>query len=177
MSAQFAEVHRRKHLLAHVLVAAGARVWPGVVLGRSGETATGFFADFGIPTDPNPDDLEKLTDEMARLIGAPNAFREEQLSAADAREKFLGQPWKLHQISVIGEFDRSVRCSNLNGVLDVCDCGLKAPQNVRELHPEKFLLTDFEPVSWDFRGKTHRFTRISGELFPAVDACECCRPD
>ena len=177
MSAELAELHRRKHLLAHVLVAAGARVWPGAVLGRSGETASGFFADFGIPTDPDLDDLEKLTNQMARLISEATAFREERWSASAAREKFTGQPWKLHQISVITEVEPEIRCSNLEGVLDVCDCALKKTHSLRELHPEKFLLTDFEPVTWEHRGKTHRFTRVSGELFPAAAPCECCQPD
>ena len=177
MSAEFAELHRRKHLLAHVLVAAGARVWPGVVLGRSGETASGFFADFGIPTDPNADDLEKLTDEMARLISETHGFHEEEWSAAHARERFSDQPWKLHQIAVIAENSATIRCSNLDGVLDVCDCVLKTPQHLRELHPEKFWLTDIEPVNWENRGRVHRFTRVSGELFPPVNGCACCRPD
>ncbi|HEY9155962.1 MAG TPA: hypothetical protein VIM69_12570 [Opitutaceae bacterium] len=177
MSEDFADVHRRKHLLAHVLVAAGTRVWPGVILGRSGETASGFFADFGIPTDPHAHDLEKLTDEMARLISETSAFHEERLSPTSALEKFSAQPWKRHQISVIAERDAQICLSNLEGVIDVCDCALKNPQRLRELHPEKFLLTDIEPVTWEFRGKRHRFTRVSGELFPAVKGCDCCRPD
>jgi threonyl-tRNA synthetase len=177
MSATFTELHRRKHLLAHVLVAAGARVWPRVLLGRSGETASGFFADFGIPTDPHPDDVEKLTDEMARLISETKVFHEERLSPVAALEKFSDQPWKRHQISALAEFNPHIRLSNLDGVVDVCDCALKGPQSLRALHPEKFLLTDIEPVNWEFRGKTHRFSRVSGELFPAVQACDCCRPD
>lgn len=177
MSAEFADLHRRKHLLAHLLVAAGARVWPGVVFGRSGETASGFFADFGVPTAPNTEDLEKLTDEMARLIREAKTFGEERLTAAVALEKFPDQPWKQHQIAVLAESDRQIRLSNLDGVMDVCDCALKDASALQRLHPEKFLLTDFEPVRWEFRGRTHRFTRVSGELFPAVTPCECCQPD
>lgn len=177
MSVEFNEFHRRKHLLAHVLVAAGAQHWPGVILGRSGETASGFFADFGVPTDPSGDELEQLTDQMARLISEVKAFREEQLTPAAALEKFSGQPWKRHQISVLAESDRQIQCSNLEGVFDLCDCALKDPRALRQLHPEKFLLTDIEPVNWEYRGQIQRFTRVSGELFPVVAPCECCQPD
>jgi len=177
MSAEFNEHHRRKHLLAHVLVAAGAQRWPGVILGRSGETAAGFFADFGIPTEPRRDELEQLTDQMARLISDGKTFHEERLSPSDALEKFSGQPWKRHQISILAESGREIRCSHLEGIADLCDCALKDPRALRLLHPEKFLLTDIEPVNWEYRGQVHRFTRVSGDLFPAVAPCTCCQPD
>ncbi len=177
MSPELAFIHCQKHLLAHVLVAAGARHWPGVTLGRSGETAAGFFADFGIPTEPSADDLEALSDGMARLMSDAKEFREIRLGAKEALALFSNQPWKQHHVSVLAESDHEILCSNLDGIIDLCDCRLKTSRALHALHPEKFLLTDIEPVNWEFRGHVHRFTRVSGELFPAVAPCDCCRPD
>lgn len=94
----FTHHHRAKHLLSHVLSAAGARHWTDVSLGRSGETKTGFFADFSFPPLPSSDELSLLADKMAAILNDAREFREIDLSPAAALARFqatLGNAFKL----------------------------------------------------------------------------------
>jgi threonyl-tRNA synthetase len=176
MSDAFINQHKAKHLLAHVLAAAAAKRWPEAIRGRSGETSTGFFADLGLAGLPAPEEMEALIDDMARLLRDVQVFREVELSPADALAAQAGQPWKSHHIEAIAESDSRIRCLELDGFIDVCDCALKAPAELRALHPEKFQLTGAHPMVWTHRGRDQFLIRIKGELFPAVTPCACCAP-
>jgi threonyl-tRNA synthetase len=176
MTDAFVAVHKTKHLLSHVLVTAGARRWPTAMLGQSGETATGFYADFGLPGLPEEAELAELTDEMARVLLDFKIFREIRLSSEGAAKAFAAQRWKQHQAAVIAEQDPSVRCYELDGFVDICDCALKEPGELRAIHPEKFLLTQAHPVVWSHRAGDEFFIRITGEVFPLPPPCACCAP-
>ncbi len=167
-------LHKAKHLLSHVLVAAGAKRWPAVALGESGETKTGFYADFGIPEALSEEALQELGDEMARILLDSQDFRDFSLNPEQARQVFAGQPWKTFQVEALAEFRPEIRCYELDGVIDVCDCAIKSPEELRAIHPEKFLLTGSHPAIWSNRGKDEFFVRIRGELFPAPVPCGCC---
>ncbi|MBM3874020.1 MAG: hypothetical protein FJ382_09885 [Verrucomicrobia bacterium] len=168
--------HKAKHLLSHVLVVAAVRRWPGVALGESGETATGFYADFGLVRVPGAGELSALTDDMARVLRNFRTFRDVKLTPTEALRAFHGQPWKLKQVAAIAELEARIVCYELDGFIDICECAIKEPRELRALHPEKFLLTEAHPVAWSDRGSLHPYARISGELFPAPPPCECCSP-
>lgn len=176
MKDAFVNEHQAKHLLTHVLVAAGVQRWPGVRLGRSGETSTGFFADFALPAEPDEAQLSELTDDMARLLREVRTFREIRLPVAAALDKFRGHPWKRFQIEALAESESEIRCLELEGTVDICDCALKSPRDLQVLHPEKFLLTRAHPMVWSHRGRDEFFVRIHGELFPTPTPCGCCQP-
>lgn len=172
----FVTAHKTKHLLSHVLAAVGAQRWPEATLGESGETSSGFYADFGLSELPDEAELSALTDAMARLLQDFKSFRDLRLTPTEALQRFQGQPWKTHQVQVIAELEARVRCYELDGFVDVCDCDIKNARELRAVHPEKFLLTGASPVTWTHRGRERRFVRISGELFPVPPPCECCPP-
>jgi len=176
MTDPFITAHKTKHLLSHVLVAAGARRWPQAALGESGETATGFYADFGLADAPGDAELSTLTDDMARLLRDFRSFRDLQLTPAEALNRFSGQPWKTYQVQAVVELEARVRCYELDGFVDLCDCGIKDPRELRAVHPEKFLLTGTRRVVWSHRGRDSWFMRVTGEVFPAPPPCECCPP-
>ncbi len=174
MTEEFVAQHKAKHLLAHVLVEAGARRWPDAPRGDSRETPTGFYADFGLAGAPTEDDLLALTDDMCRRLRTVKAFDEIELTRAESLERFGGHAWKLRQVEAITETDAHVRCYILDGFLDVCDCAIKHPRELQALHPEKFLLTGAHPVVWSHRGRDELFIRIRGEIFPTPEPCDCC---
>jgi threonyl-tRNA synthetase len=174
MSEDFITTHRAKHLLAHVLAAAGAHRWPACALGKSGETPTGFFADFALDGPPDPTQLTELADDMARLLRTFQIFEPVRLAPAEALKTFAHNPWKRRLIEAIAENESEIQCYALDAFIDVCDCALKATETLRRVHPEKFILTTAHPVVWTYRGRDEFFIRITGELFPAIAPCECC---
>lgn len=174
MDGAFLSLHKSKHLLAHVLVVAGARRWPQALRGESGETATGFYADFGLTELPDEIERGLLAEEMARVLGHFRMFRDVQLTPREARARFAGQPWKQQQVAVLAELGERIGCYELDGFFDVCDCAIKSPRELRAVHPERFVLTGAEPVQWCDRTATHRLVRITGEIFPVPPPCECC---
>jgi threonyl-tRNA synthetase len=168
--------HKAKHLLSHLLVVAGARRWPQALRGESGETATGFYADFGLTDLPDEIERGRLAEEMARVAAHFRVFRDVRLTPRAARERFVGQPWKQRQVAVLAELGETIGCYELDGFLDVCDCAIKSPRELRAVHPERFVLTGADPVLWRDRTTTRRLVRITGELFPAPRPCACCAP-
>ena len=170
MNPESITLHKAKHLL----VAAGLRRWPQAVLGGSGEASTGFYADCGVAESPTAAELSSLTDEMARVRRDFRSFSSVQLTPDEAKRGFHDQPWKLKQAAAMAELDSYVAGYELDGVIDVCDCTVRNPHELRSIHPEKFLLTEAEPVSWDDRDRIRNFIRIPGELFPAAEPCDRC---
>ena len=174
MSDPFIAQHKAKHLLAHVLAAAGARLWPTVRRGPSGETPTGFFADFGLSRTPDADELEKLTDTMSRMLRSFQTFGGITLTPAEAISIFGATSWQRQLVDAIAENEPRVQCVQLDGFLDICDCALKDAGELRAVHPEKFLLAGAHRTLWQHRGREEFFIRVTGELFPAVPPCACC---
>ena len=174
MTEAFIALHKAKHLFAHVLVAAGAKRWREAALGDSGETPTGFFADFALTGAPDEAELAALGDDMAHLLGNFRSFSELRLTPEQALRRFDGQSGKRRYVEALVESESSIRCFELDGVVDVCDCMLKEPRELRALHPEKFLLTGAHPWVWSHRGKDELFVRVSGEIFPVPPPCACC---
>ena len=170
----FLAQHKAKHLLTHVLAAAGARRWPEVIVGESGETPTGFYADFGLANPPSDEELAELTDEMARLLVDGQRGRSLTLSPPWARTLFARQPWKVQQVEVMAENRAALPCFELNGFYDLCGCVLVQPHELRAVHPETFTLTQVSLVAWVHRGKEQWFHRVFGELFPVPVPCSCC---
>ncbi len=167
--------HKTKHLLSHVLAVAGSRRWPDAARGESGETKTGFYADFGLAILPAEEELAALNDDMARLLFDCASFHALELTPEQALGELGAHPWKRWQIETIAESEPTVCCYEMDGTIDVCDCIFKNPSQLRSIHPEKFLVANAFPVAWNYLGREEIFVRITGELFPAVMPCSCCQ--
>ncbi|BET69222.1 hypothetical protein ASA1KI_41400 [Opitutales bacterium ASA1] len=174
MESEFIRRHKAKHLLAHVLVATGARRWPQATLGDSGETATGFFADFAMPDVPGDAELATLGESMKRLLGEFRVFRGLRVAPAEARSLFVAQPWKMHVVDALAELDSSIGLYELDGVIDVCECAIKHPGDLLAIRSEKFRLNGAASIPWIHRGKTTWFVRVRGEIVPLPPPCGCC---
>lgn len=174
MTSSLIAQHKAKHLLSHVLAAATARRWPQAILGETGETPTGFYADVALAEAPGDEDLSALTDDMVRVLRDTRAFRSLSLDRRAALAAFDGQPWKLHQVEALSEIRPQIECYEIDGFYDICDCRLKTTKDLLAVHPEGFVLTGASLVAWWHRGKERWFNRIVGELFPAPTPCSCC---
>lgn len=166
--------HKAKHLLSHVLAAAGAKRWPGVMIGESGETPTGFYADFGHDAALAESELAELSEAMARLLNQPGRFHPVRWTPPEATRVFRNQPWQQVHARVLAEQDFPLDGYDLDGFVDLCSCRLKDRRELAAVHPERFVLTGAMPVLWQDRSVERWFIRVVGELFPTPPACPCC---
>ena len=93
------ELYRIRHSAAHVMAEAVAELFPGQAKIAIGPPiADGFYYDFDLPRALTPDDLAAIEKRMRQIIGGRFPFVRKEVSAAEAREQFAGQPYKLELI-------------------------------------------------------------------------------
>jgi threonyl-tRNA synthetase len=90
-----------RHSAAHVLAEAVRHLYPGVKITIGPAIANGFYYDFDFPEPVTEDDLGRIEDEMRRILSSGEyAFTREQVTRAEARERFVAEnePYKVELI-------------------------------------------------------------------------------
>ena len=87
-----------RHSLAHVMAAAVQKLWPDVKFGGGPAIENGFYYDFDLEHRITEEDFPKIEKEMKELIKGAGRFERRDVSLAEAREIFKGQPYKLEWI-------------------------------------------------------------------------------
>jgi threonyl-tRNA synthetase len=86
-----------RHSAAHVLAQAVKRLFPSAQVGIGPATEEGFYYDFRFERPFSPEDLEKIEEEMRRIIATDAPIVRRPLSREAAHELFekTGEPFKL----------------------------------------------------------------------------------
>ena len=86
-----------RHSAAHVLAQAVKRLFPSAQVGIGPATEEGFYYDFRFERPFSPEDLEKIEEEMRRIIDTASPIVRRPLSREAARELFekTDEPFKL----------------------------------------------------------------------------------
>src|SRR4051812_29264918 len=87
-------LHVLRHSTAHVLAQAVCRRQPGAKYAVGPPIENGFYYDFELPDPLTPDDLDAIEKEMRAIVAADQPFLREELTRADALERFADQPYK-----------------------------------------------------------------------------------
>jgi threonyl-tRNA synthetase len=95
------DLYRIRHSAAHVLADAVLEMFPDGKVGIGPPIADGFYYDFMLPRSLTPEDLEKIESRMKEIIAGGEPFVRSEVDAADARERFAHQPFKLELIDDI----------------------------------------------------------------------------
>ncbi len=92
-------IYRIRHSTAHIMAQAVMEMFPGEAkLAIGPPIDDGFYYDFDLPRSLTPDDLEKIEKRMREIIDGDHPFEKTVLSAAEARDMFSDQPYKLELI-------------------------------------------------------------------------------
>ncbi|PDW02071.1 threonine--tRNA ligase [Candidatus Viridilinea mediisalina] len=91
--------YRLRHSLAHVMAQAVLELFPEGKIAIGPPVEHGFYYDFDLPRSLTPDDLGEIETRMRRIIGGNHPFHYRVVSAAEARELFADQPYKLELIA------------------------------------------------------------------------------
>lgn len=94
-----------RHSAAHILATAVLRIFPEAKLDIGPPTDTGFYYDFDLEHKFTATDLERIEDEMRKVIKENQRFERKEGTRAEAEELFtrLNQPYKLIRLADIPE--------------------------------------------------------------------------
>jgi threonyl-tRNA synthetase len=87
-------LHVLRHSTAHVMAQAVCDLIPGARYAIGPPIEDGFYYDFDLPEPISTEDLPKIEQRMAELVQLDQPFVREELSRADALERFAEQPYK-----------------------------------------------------------------------------------
>src|SRR5438309_8048178 len=89
-----------RHSSAHLLAEAVRRLYPGVKIAIGPSIENGFYYDFEFPEPIREEDLPRIDAEIMRELDEGREWRREEVSAAEAKQRFLdeNEPYKVELV-------------------------------------------------------------------------------
>ncbi len=158
-----------RHSSSHVMAQAVQRLYPGTKIAIGPAIEDGFYYDFDVDEPFTPEKLEKIQQEMEKIIKENHAFTRTELSREAALAKFaaLGESYKVELIEDLPE-DAVISCYQQGEFLDLC-AGPHIPATGR-LKAVK--LTHVAGAYWRGDEKNKMLQRIYGTSFPKKSMLE-----
>ncbi len=151
-----------RHTTAHILAQAVKRLFPDVRLGIGPAIEDGFYYDFDVKGAFTPEDLEKIEEEMRRIVSEDLPLERLTLSREEAIARFeaMGEDYKVELIKELPE-DAEISCYKQGDFIDLC-AGPHLPSTGRV---KAFKLLNVAGAYW--RGEESRpmLQRIYGTSF------------
>jgi threonyl-tRNA synthetase len=164
-------LHVLRHSTAHVLAQAVCDVVPGAKYAIGPVVEDGFYYDFELPSPLAGADLSKIDRRMRQIIKANQPFVREEVSRAEARERFADQPLKLEIIDALDVGEGEVRSGETvsiyrnDGFSDLC-LGPHVPSTGRL---GSFKLTHLAGAYWRGDESSPMLTRVYGTAWASDD--------
>lgn len=92
------ELYRIRHSAAHVMAQAVLEMFPEAKYTIGPPVENGFYYDFDLPRSLTPEDLQAIEKRMRQIIAGRFKFERKAVSAQEARQIFMDQPYKLELI-------------------------------------------------------------------------------
>ncbi|MCY4411195.1 MAG: threonine--tRNA ligase [Caldilineaceae bacterium] len=114
MASKIDGLYKIRHSAAHVMAQAVLELYPEAKFAIGPPIENGFYYDFDLGADQDgsphtfrPEDLKAIEKRMRQIIGGKHEFDYREVSAAEARQLFADQPYKLELIDGLdqGEID------------------------------------------------------------------------
>ncbi|HHP50451.1 MAG TPA: threonine--tRNA ligase [Moorella mulderi] len=152
-----------RHTAAHVLAQAVKRLFPGTKLGIGPAIKDGFYYDFDSPHKFTPEDLEKIEEEMYRIIEADYPLIREEIDRQEAMELFekLGEDYKVELIRELPP-DVPISIYRQGEFLDLC----AGPHLPSTGYLKVIKLTNIAGAYWRGKETNPMLQRIYGTAFP-----------
>src|SRR5213083_2453444 len=91
-----------RHSSAYVLATAVRQLFPYAKIGFGPPIEDGFYYDFEVERPFGPEDLEAIEKKMVEVVKADYPFVREEVSRAEAKQRFKDDPLKLERIEDLG---------------------------------------------------------------------------
>jgi threonyl-tRNA synthetase len=154
-----------RHSTAHLLAEAVRRLYPGVKIAIGPPVENGFYYDFEFPEPIREEDLERIEEEMRRALDEGRTWEREEITAAEARRRFLDEdePYKVELVETADGPISLYRQSSQQGgeFTDLC----RGP-HLQDSKPIKAVkLTSLAGAYWRGDERNTQLTRIYGTAF------------
>ncbi|MCL5103926.1 MAG: threonine--tRNA ligase, partial [Armatimonadetes bacterium] len=108
-----------RHSTAHVMAHAVRNLRPEAKVAIGPAIEDGFYYDFGVTEPFTPEDLERFSEEMQKIIAANTPFVRKEVSRDEALEMFKDEPYK---VELIREFPDGevISVYEEDGFVDLC---------------------------------------------------------
>ena len=108
-----------RHSTAHVMAHAVKNLFPDAKVTIGPSIEEGFYYDFDVKEPFTPEDLEKITAEMEKIIASKSDFVRSEISREEALEMFRDEPYKLELINELPE-DEVISIYQEGDFTDLC---------------------------------------------------------
>ncbi len=146
-----------RHSAAHVLATAVRELFPKAAIGFGPPIEDGFYYDFDVGRTFTPEDLEAIEKKMAEVTSKDYPFTREEVSRAEANQRFKDDPLKLERISDLGD-DETISVYTDGPFVDLCR-GPHVPSTGRLKH---FKLLSAAGAYWRGDSRRQMLQRIYG---------------
>jgi len=153
-----------RHSSAHVLATAVRQLFPQAQIGFGPPIEDGFYYDFQVERPFGPDDLEAIEKKMVEVVKADYPFVREEVSRAEAKTRFKGDPLKLERIEDLGA-DEVISVYTDGPFVDLCR-GPHLPSTGRIKH---FKLLHAAGAYWRGDERRQMLQRIYGTAWFSKD--------
>ncbi len=168
------QLYKIRHSAAHVLAEAVLERFPEAKIAIGPPIEDGFYYDFDLPATISEDDIKWVEKRMKKILSQRHEFSRRVVTAAEAREIFRDQPYKLELIDdlVKGRLDDngapiaepadSLTIYTQNKFTDLC----RGPhvETTKDINPKAVSISLRPPAGAYWRGDENRqqLTRIYG---------------
>ena len=148
---------RARHSAAHILATAVRELFPKAAIGFGPPIEDGFYYDFDVGRPFTPEDLEAIEKKMAEVTAKDYPFTREEVSRAEANQRFKDDPLKLERIGDLGD-DETISVYTDGPFVDLCR-GPHVPSTGRLKH---FKLLSAAGAYWRGDSRRQMLQRIYG---------------
>ncbi len=147
-----------RHSASHVLAAAVLRLYSDAKPGIGPAIETGFYYDFKFPEPISAEDLEKIENEMGKIVEENQPFERKEVSKEEALELFKNNPFKKELIEGI---DGKITIYQNGEFVDLC----RGPHVPSTSWVKNFKLLSLAGAYWRGDERNPMLTRIYGTAF------------
>ncbi|MHC4600018.1 MAG: threonine--tRNA ligase [Planctomycetota bacterium] len=158
-----------RHSASHVMAEAVLSLFPGGKTAIGPATDEGFYYDFDLPRPLTEEDLGLIEAKMQESMKAEAPFLRQEVSLAEARERFAGQPFKLELLDGLADGE-TVSIYSHGNFTDLCR-GPHVP-HTGWLRPDAVKLLSVAGAYWRGDERRPMLQRIYGTAFDSPEGLE-----
>lgn len=161
------QLDQLRHSCAHLLAAAVLEIWPDAKRTIGPPIEDGFYYDFDFgDVKISEADFPRIEEKMREILPTWKGFERREVTAAEAREVFKDNPYKLELIDEFSGEGQSLTMYQSGNYADLCRGG-HTEHPAEEL--KHFKLLSIAGAYWRGSEKNAMLTRIYGTCFPTQE--------